>query len=142
LKNGEDISCPRSIKMVPVQRRITPVKTFGRLILRESSGIPFPFCVLGIPCLRIGTDASSDFVGKPASSQIFSFLLSFLPASPRARAARPYHLFPISIAFLRFNLLRILQKESSSGNDSQKSPPTPPLEKGGGGGISGMARLQ
>ena len=67
-------------------------------------------------------DAFSDFVRKPASSQILSLLLSFPSNPPRARdfdelpsglslrvedsraAARPYNLSPILISFLRFNL--------------------------------------
>jgi hypothetical protein len=37
-------------------------------------------------------DAFFDFGGKPASSQIFSFLIFPLPNILRARAARPYNL--------------------------------------------------
>jgi len=47
-----------------------------------------------------GVDASSDFGGKPAPSQIFSPLISFPPSAPRARAARPYNLELLFFVFL------------------------------------------
>jgi len=44
-------------------------------------------------------DTCFDFGGKPASSQIFSFLIFPLPNILRARAARPYKLQTLFFVF-------------------------------------------
>jgi len=78
-------------------------------------------------------DAFSDFVRKPASSQIFSFLMPFPSSTPRARAARPYNLPPILISFFALQPFLNFGKGIFLWQRFAEIPPNPPLEKGGEG---------